>query len=139
MKPAIPLRVEEFMTSATFDELRAALATALRQNHNSGKLWDLITASRGPDWPSEPVNDYGGQKFGPLYDARRKRKYDSTEVIRQLAFFGVVGGSARSHSGTSVTVQHPSKQDHFDRHVVRAAHVLGLTVKEHPKEFSYVS
>jgi hypothetical protein len=100
----------------------------LGQNPVSGRLWDLLTALRGPDSPSEPINRHDEQ----AYRKRRERKYSSTEVIRQAAFFGVVGGAARYHAGTSVQVRHREQQDHFDRHVIKAASVLGLAVTEQP-------
>lgn len=51
------------------------------------------------------------------------------EIIREKAFFGVTGGSARHHDDDTVIVPPSGEQDHFDRHVVRAAGVLGLKVK----------
>jgi hypothetical protein len=105
------------------DEKLAILAVWVEQDK---ALWDVLTALRGPDFPSE-IGDGSGVKNAAAYDQRRKRKYATTEIIRAKS--GLHGGAARFHAGDHVTVPPFAKQDHFDRHVVKAAQALGITVK----------
>lgn len=95
-------------------------------NKDGGKgLWDIITALRGPDSPSE-IGSSGGPVWNALYEARRARKYKTTEIIRAVA--GLHGGAARYHMGDHVIVPTGPNQDHFDKHVVKAANALGIKV-----------
>ena len=127
--PKLPSEVKDFIKQANLDQLRAMIGCMLSKNLNSGRLWDIITAQRGPDTPSETINCPGAPGQPEIYKQRRDRKYLTTEVIRSASWFGVVGGAARSHSGTTVTVRPLKEQDHFDRHVIKAANALGLEVK----------
>lgn len=120
--------VAEFASKASFDELRTFMGQVIRYNPSSGKLWDLITCLRGPDSPSERP-DMSAEESSKAYAGRRERKFNTVEVIRQNAFFGVVGGAARHRAGDTVLLPPSSQRDHFDRHVARAASVLGLKVK----------
>lgn len=119
-------------TTMTFDEMRKQIGEWL-QSDEGGRLWDLLTCLRGPDSPSELVNVHSAENSAN-YKLRRERKYDTVEVIRQKAFFGVVGGSARHHDQDYVVVNPPDEQDHFDRHVLKAAYALGLEVRVKEKE-----
>jgi len=119
-------------TTMTFDEMRKQIGEWLQSNEG-GRLWDLLTCLRGPDSPSELVNVHSPENSAN-YKLRRERKYDTVEVIRQKAFFGVVGGSARHHDQDYVVVNPPDEQDHFDRHVLKAACALGLEVRVKEKE-----
>lgn len=111
------------------EEMRETIGTFLTTNPESGMLWDLITGLRGPDTPSENPS-MGGEEFGRTYQLRRERKAKTVEVIRWHAFKGRVGGSARLRSDRKYVIVPPKqKQDHFDRHVIRAAQVLGLEVR----------
>jgi len=67
--------------------------------------------------------------YQTAYRARRTRKYETTEAIREVMFFGSVGGACRHHKADFVTVPPSSEQDHFDRHIVLAAGLVGLKVK----------
>lgn len=110
-------------------DLREFMYFALRESPAAGQFWDLITGLRGPDSPSERP-DMSSEESAKAYAGRRNRKYDAGEVIRDTAFFGACGGCARSHAGDTIVVNPASKQDHYDRHAVRAAKVIGLKVKE---------
>lgn len=121
-------QVEGVVREMTLDELRGLIGIILDSNPNSGKFWDIITCQRGPDSPSER-GDLSEDKNEEAYRARRERKFKTVEVIRAASFGGVVGGAARSHKGSSVTLPPHAKWDHFDRHVHRAATVLGLDIK----------
>jgi len=114
---------------ATWPELRSFMGDVIAHNPNSRKLWDLITGLRGPDSPSERP-DMSQTEQAEAYEGRRKRKAKTVEVIRGHAFGGIVGGSARSRDDRDYVVLPPeSEWDHFDKHVARAAHTIGLTVK----------
>lgn len=119
---------KELAKSMTFDEWREFMAEFLRHNPNASKAWDLITCQRGPDSPSERP-DMKPAESAKAYKGRRERKYNTVEVIRAASFGGVVGGAARSHKADKVIVPPSEQRDHFDRHVVRAAQVLGLKVE----------
>ena len=108
----------------TLEEMRIQIGKWLREP-DGGRLWDLMCAQRGPDAPSErPSMDSSEQ--AAAYSARRKRKFDTVEVIRANSWGGVVGGAARSHHGDTVTLPPRNEWDHFDVHVERAAAILGL-------------
>ena len=114
----------------TFEEMRECIGVWLKGPHG-GELWDLMCAQRGPDSPSERDN-MGADQRAVAYAARRKRKFNTTEVIRQASWGGVVGGSARSHQGNSITLPPQEEWDHFDKHMARAAEMVGLTIKTAP-------
>lgn len=120
--------VIEFAQEASFDDLRRFMGQVIRYNPNSGALWDLITCLRGPDSPSERP-DQSSEESAKAYAGRRERKRRTVEVIRENAFFGVVGGAARHRPGKVVQLPPRNQWDHFDRHVQRAASVLGLEVE----------
>lgn len=109
-------------------DLREFMYFVITECPAGGKFWDVITALRGPDSPSER-GDQTPSEQAMNYDRRRARKYESGEIIRSAAFYGAIGGAARSHKGDTVVVNPGVAQDHYDRHVVRAATVLGLNVK----------
>jgi len=112
----------------SLNDWRRFMARFLCYNPNADRAWDILTCLRGPDYPSERP-DMSPEESGRAYSERRKRKYDTVEVIRSAAFFGVVGGSARHHADDKVKLPPSSRWDHFDKHVARAANVLGLPVK----------
>ena len=111
----------------TLDEMREVVAEFLQSSPDAGKFWDLITCLRGPDSPSER-GDMTREEHERAYAGRRERKRQTVEVIRYRAFGGVVGGSARHRDGCAVHLPERKSWDHFDRHVERAAKVLGLKV-----------
>lgn len=92
------------------------------------KFWDVITALRGPDSPSERPN-MTPEESSKAYQGRRERKYKTVEVIRSKAFYGACGGSARRRDGESVLLPPTECWEHFDKHVAKAAAVLGLKVE----------
>ena len=113
----------------TFDEMRAEIGEFLAKSPESKKLWDLMTGLRGPDYPSER-GDQHPELQSRAYQGRRSRKRTTVEVLRYHAFSGIVGGSARYRSDLDhVEVPPEHERDHFDRHVVKTATVLGLEVK----------
>ena len=112
----------------SLDEFRQFMALFLGGNPNSGQGWDLICAQRGPDSPSER-SDMAPGDSAKAYAGRRERKFRTVEVIRNASFFGVSGGCARSHKDTKVVLPPMKHWDHFDRHVQRAANILGLKVE----------
>lgn len=111
----------------TFDEKRRKIGEWLKESEGS-KLWDLMCALRGPDSPSER-SSMGDKERAAAYQGRRKRKRETVEVIREKAFFGVIGGAARHHDADKVVLPPSREWDHFDQHVQRAAAILGLTVE----------
>lgn len=115
------------MAQLTFDEKRKMIGKWLRES-DSGRLWDLLCALRGPDSPSERP-DQSPDEASRLYRARRDRKFKTVEVIRQKAFFGIVGNGARHHDAEYVILPPTSEWDHFDGHVNRAASAIGLEVR----------
>ena len=110
----------------TFDKIRQQIGDHLRGPYGE-QLWDLMCGLRGPDTPSERP-DMSQTDRDRAYRGRRERKYKTVEVIRAAAFFGAGGGSARKHSDTQVLLPPVGEWDHFDKHVERAAKVLGLEV-----------
>lgn len=109
------------------DQLKQRLKTLHEWLRTDKELWDIITASRGPDAPSER-GDMSGEESTKAYAARRARKYKTVEVIRAKAFPGV--GGARYHDDDHVILPKDRRQwDHFDGHVAKAAHALGLKVE----------
>ena|SRR5688572_29832576 len=96
--------------------------------NGANKAWDLMSCVRGPDSPSE-TDAMSSEEHQKAYRGRRLRKFETSEAIRHEMFFGAVGGSARHHSASHVTVPPLEQQDHFDRHIVKAANLLGLQVK----------
>lgn len=116
---------------ATFNDMREVLGEFLRKAPfgETKAFWDLIVCLRGPDWPSERPSMMR-EEAAKRYQQRLDRKYRTVEVIRSNAFGGIVGGSAKSRPGTTVQLPPMSEWDHFDKHVDRAARVLGLTVEE---------
>jgi hypothetical protein len=114
---------------ASLDELRQFLGDVIQYNPQSKELWDLLTSLRGPDSPSE-TSTMSPSEASKAYDARRKRKHLTVEVIRGRAFNGIVGGAARFRTDIDFVTLPPRKEwDHFDKHVERAALVLGLGIK----------
>lgn len=113
----------------TLKEWRLFMMELLRSNPNASAVWDIMTALRGPDSPSERP-DMDPVEASSAYAGRRKRKYDTVEVVRAKAFYGVCGGQARSHADEAVTLPPSQQWDHFDKHVARAARWLKLGVKE---------
>lgn len=116
----------------SFDAIRTQIGEWLRGPHG-GELWDLMCAQRGPDSPSE-TEEMDAPTRNRMYLARRERKYKTAEVIRSASWFGACGGAARRRVDDHITIPPSSKQDHFDRHMVRAATLIGLRVDiESPK------
>lgn len=112
----------------TVTQWREFMAEFMGTNPNASSVWDIMGCVRGPDNPSEN-SGMSGKEHQLAYHGRRARKYDTVEVIREEMFFGRCGGAARHHKDTKVKVNPPGQQDHFDGHVVKAAHALGLTVE----------
>lgn len=130
MKPKLDSDFKDKVKNLSFDEQRVVIGHFLKSQHGA-RLWNLLTCLRGPDSPSEKPNmSYDKKKV--TYAGRRKRKYNTVEVIRDKAFFGVIGGSARSHEADLVTIPPSSEWDHFDRHVAKAADAIGLKVEYGP-------
>ena len=119
----------------TLTEIRAIIGDFLQTSPDAGSLWDLICCLRGPDSPSEKPN-MTTEQSRVAYKGRRGRKAKTVEVIRHHAFGGVIGGAARSRGDRNWVELPPRDQwDHFDRHVERAAEVLGLEIRvEEEKE-----
>lgn len=114
-------------------EMREFMGEFIKHNPVSGRFWDLITCLRGPDSPSERP-DMLPEVASRAYEARRRRKAETVEVIRGLAFGGVVGGSARSRTDRDYVELPPEDEwDHFDKHVQRAAQAIGIEVRTRPK------
>ena len=112
----------------SFDQLRKFLQQVINENPHSGALWDVLTCLRGPDSPSER-SDMSSSAASKAYAGRRERKYRTVEIIRSAAFFGTIGGAARSHAADKVILPPSKMWDHFDKHVARAASRLGLKVE----------
>lgn len=123
-------------TPKTLTEMRGIIGDFLQNSPDAGLLWDLITCLRGPDSPSEKPNMTSNESR-EAYGGRRKRKAKTVEVIRHYAFNGIIGGCARSRSDRDYVELPPTSEwDHFDRHVERAAQVLGLEVRVEKNEAS---
>lgn len=129
-KPKFDSEFKARIKSLSFDEQRAVIGFFLKSGSGS-QLWDLLTGLRGPDSPSERPN-MSHEEQAAAYKGRRARKYNTVEIIREAAFFGVVGGAARYHEDTKVTVPPSKEWDHFDKHVARAAQTIGLGVEYGP-------
>jgi hypothetical protein len=116
-------------TPKDLNEMRAVCQQFLKSSPQASQFWDLITCLRGPDSPSERPNMSPGESSA-AYRGRRERKARTVEVIRHHAFNGTIGGAARSRGDrTWVELPPRDKWDHFDKHVERAARVLGLEVR----------
>lgn len=118
--------VFDIHSKMTLDQRLAVLRELLRTDP-SGAFWDVVTALRGPDSPSERPG-MGGKEYDRAYGARRKRKYNTVEVIRDRAIGNTAPG-ARRHTDDKVIVPPEEERDHFDQHVIRAAKRLGLGVE----------
>lgn len=113
----------------TFDEMRELNRRFLQAASvvEKQKYWDVVTALRGPDLPSEST-EMTSEQTTIAYQARRKRKAQGVEVIRFHAFGGQTGGAARYRTDRAYIVV-PEFLDHHDHHLIKAAKVLGLVVK----------
>lgn len=127
MKSKFSQDFKDELKSLTFDEQRTAIGIFLKSS-SGGKLWDLITGLRGPDSPSERA-DMKYNEHSTAYGARCARKYKSTQIIREYAFFGVIGGAAKHRPGTKIVLPPQERFDHFDKHMLRAAEAIGLGVQ----------
>lgn len=116
----------------TCDEMRTVVRKFFSNSNvpsaEKGKFWDLMAMVRGPDYPSER-GTLSPDDYKAAYAARRQRKRETVEVIRHKLFDGMVGGTARHREGDCVILPPSSKWDHFDRHVQRAALILGLRIE----------
>ena len=115
--------------TCSFEEWREFMRVFITHNPASSPAWDVMTALRGPDAPSERAGQ-PPKAYSAAYKGRRDRKFKTVEVIRSAAFYSAVGGCARQHTGDTVVVS--KQEDHFDRHVRRAAAQLGLKVEVEP-------
>ena len=113
--------------SLSFTEWRRFMSEFMLKNPNAQSAWDVMGCVRGPDSPSERP-DMSPTESNAAYSRRRKRKYDTVEIIREAMFFGSIGGCARYHRDTKITLPPKSQHDHFDRHAKTAAKALGLDV-----------
>ena len=111
----------------TLTEKRQQIGKWLQED-GGAELWDLMCGLRGPDSPSER-GDMTTTEHARAYKGRRARKFKTVEVIRQKAFYGVIGGCARHHDDDHITLPPTVERDHFDRHMERAAQVLGIEVR----------
>lgn len=119
----------------TLDQMRELIGEYIQRGRDAGSLWDLMAVVRGPDYPSERP-DQSAQDHAIAYKGRRDRKRETGEVLRANVFCGKVGGGARYRTDINyVTLPPANERDHYDRHVERAAGILGLKVKvkEAPK------
>lgn len=130
--PSLKKELIERLEELSFDEQRVVIGIFLREDRGQ-KLWDLMTGLRGPDAPSERP-DLSSSENRVNYDLRRKRKFNSTEVIREHAFFGVVGGAARHHMSDEILLPPTNEYDHFLKHMERAARAIGLKVTNESNE-----
>lgn len=89
-------------------------------------LWDILTALRGPDSPSERP-DMSPSEASNAYRARRLRKFKTGEVIRGVS--GLHAGEARYRVDTHVSLPPSDRWDHYDKHVWKAASALGLEIR----------
>ncbi len=90
-------------------------------------VWDVLTALRGPDTPSER-DDMAWDERQAAYAARRERKARTVEVIRGVS--ALKGGSCRYREDRNYVLLPPRREwDHFDRHVYKAAGWLGVEVR----------
>ena len=128
MKVILDSGKEVSIKELSFTEWRRFMSEFMSSNHNASKAWDVMGCVRGPDSPSERP-DMTPDESSKAYSGRRDRKFKTVEIIREAMFFGSIGGCARHHRDSKVTVRPHGKQDHFDRHVERAAHALDLTVE----------
>lgn len=119
----------------TFDtplsEAISEIKSYLKGSPNGQALWDILTALRGPDNPTEregmPADQWNEQ-----YSLRRARKRETVEVIRGKTFPNC--GEARCREDIDyVTLPPKTEWDHFDKHVARAANWLGLKIETKAK------
>ena len=111
----------------SFLQWRQFMSEFMARNPNASLAWDLMGCVRGPDSPSERP-DMTSSESAAAYAGRRKRKYNTVEIIREAMFFGSVGGAARYHKDSKVTLPNRHSYDHFDKHVERGANAIGLKV-----------
>ena len=103
----------------------------LKDSPDGQALWDILTALRGPDNPTERGGMSDAQ-WNEQYRLRRARKRETVEVIRGKTFPNC--GEARCREDIDyVTLPPKAEWDHFDKHVARAAHWLGLRIEEKAK------
>lgn len=112
-------------------EMLAQIGTWIRTEPHGRALWDVITGLRGPDsgigQPHSELPCQLGTEHDRLYTARVARKMVTVAILRHRALGEVPG--ARTRVGDKVTIPSPREQDHFDKHVERAAKALGLGVE----------
>ncbi len=123
MEDNLNIRVSEV---TEFDQQVAAIRYWLTKGRDSGRLWDLLTALRGPDNPSETGN-MSPEAARIAYKGRRDLKFKTVEIIRSVS--GLCGGGARRHSDKAITL--PKDQGswtHFHKHAANAARALGLGI-----------
>lgn len=113
--------------SLSFVDWRRFMSEFMLKNSNAQSAWDVMGCIRGPDSPSERP-DMAPEESHSAYAGRRKRKYNTVEVIREAMFFGSIGGCARYHRDSKIILPPKEKHDHFDRHAKKAAKVLGLEI-----------
>lgn len=122
----------------TFDTLRALTDEFLKSNPKEGKrYWDCMAALRGPDVGLPDADGKvvaalaNGQTPGPEH-ARVQRKHTTSAIIRAHMFPGAAGCSAaQMNMEPDAHIVLPAKDlwDHFDKHIFKAAVVLGLPVQ----------
>jgi len=110
------------------DDIRKQIGKWLSGKHGAN-LAAILAAQRGPDSPSEH-GGLSGDAYSEAYWGRRARKYSSGEVIRAASFFGIGEVGARTRVDTKIVLPPSKIWDHYDKHMARAASVLGIEVVE---------
>ncbi|TFH63977.1 MAG: hypothetical protein E4G90_09035 [Gemmatimonadales bacterium] len=105
------------------------LVELLTTGPESSKLWDIVTAMRGPDSPSERPSD-APTTHRRKWAERVERKMQTVAVIRGEVFGATSApGSARMTRRSYVRLPKEGEWDHYDKHVARAARALELELR----------
>lgn len=122
----------------TFESMRQLTDEFLKSNPKEGKkYWDCMVALRGPDTGLPNAEGLAsvalanGNTPGPEHD-RITRKATTSAIIRAHMFPGAAGcSSAAMNSDPDAILILPEKDkwDHFDKHMFKAAIVLGIPVQ----------
>lgn len=124
------MKVEIDPKTLSFELVRKLVDEFLTHNPKEGKkFWDVMVALRGPDqgFGSGPAKIDGSTPTEE--NARISRKKLTSTIIRGRMFPGTVHCSAAQiDANPDAIIQLPAKAgwDHFDKHVFKAATVLGI-------------